>query len=513
MKPTEIIAKVLAKSANMSRPVYRGQGDGSEGPLSGAARRLEAAYGKRILQDKRKFQQLLSSYHLEKLIVPMQVLDGDQVSDIQRLSILQHYGAATGLLDFTENVLAAIWFACSTEPEKDGAVFMLDIGNHQVAKNGRTEDDPLDPSHPIVYYEPDRSLGARIIAQRSVFVICNPSMPRRRLLSVEVPQAAKEQMQQHLERLGLTEEWLFGDIPGLAAANKFNKPLQHVVAVGPEQFRDSGNRAFRATRYGEALTYYEGFANEAPDFAQPFCLKGDALAAIGQFEEAIKAYTKAIKNIDRPVYIGKGAVAVSSDTDGGMMLHAIHYNRGNAYAAIDEHRDAIADFDAALEHGDEQKRPILMNRGNSKFMLELFAEAYKDFEDARKLGERGDAALAMGNCKVMMGELEEGLDRYFHGALSEPKSSASRCGASGALLDHLIKGLAGNEYQVGNQKGFFLTIVAEGEGGTYSFLGNQGNTGNIPSGLTTAQGGEGYGGVQGFSVRVVPPPDLPPAGS
>ena len=56
--------------------------------------------------------------------MPMEVMDGATLSDLQRLSVLQHQGAATGLLDFTEYPLVALWFACAERSDKDGKVFV-----------------------------------------------------------------------------------------------------------------------------------------------------------------------------------------------------------------------------------------------------------------------------------------------------------------------------------------------------------------------------------------------------
>ena len=96
----------------------------------------------------------------------MEVIDGAALSDLQRLSVLQHQGAATGLLDFTEYPLIALWFACEELPDRDGKVFVLDIGDPAIAHNARRMDDPFNGGQTVVYYEPDRSLGARIIAQQ-----------------------------------------------------------------------------------------------------------------------------------------------------------------------------------------------------------------------------------------------------------------------------------------------------------------------------------------------------------
>ena len=179
MSPEEIVRAVMDLAAGLSRPVYRGQARSSWPLQSGALRHLSDAYGGSFPDDENERLTMVDRYHQDQLIMPMEVIDGATLSDLQRLSVLQHQGAATGLLDFTEYPLVALWFACVAKPKRDGKVFVLEIGDPQLSRNARSSkelmDNPFDasqrPGKEIVYYEPDRSLGARIVAQKSVFVI------------------------------------------------------------------------------------------------------------------------------------------------------------------------------------------------------------------------------------------------------------------------------------------------------------------------------------------------------
>ena len=506
MAPEEIVQAVVQQSQTMTRPVYRGQASADWEPESGAVDRLRTAYGEDFPVDESELRALLAEYHRERLIMPMQVIDGDKLSDLQRLSVLQHQGAATGLLDFTENPLVALWFTCIEERDKDAKVFLIDIGDPQVALNDRTLDDPFDAGQVVVYHEPDRSLGPRIVAQQSVFVICNPFLPAQHLKSVVVPQSSKGPLLDYLTRLGLSQTSLFGDIPGLAAANTRRSPLQRTEPLTPEQYRDRGNRSYQAGRYEDALAAYEAYGMALPDVAQPYCLKGDALAALGRFEDASLTYTKAIENLDRPIYLGK-QVIVNRQFVEPMMSRALHYNRGNVRAAAGDHSGAIADFDIALRHGHGPKRDLLKNRGNSKFVLEMFAEAYTDFEAAGLEREGSDAALAMGNCKVMTGEFEDALQCYLSGIASEPKGSAAHCRANADQVQQIMETLNGLAFQTRREGGIVFVEAAhvQGKPPHFPFAGNQGNTGNIPSGMITAHGGKGYKGEKGFAVVIVPP--------
>ncbi len=503
MPPEEIIQSVVGLSCPMSRPVYRGQAASRWQPLSGAVRRLQAAYGDAFPTEEHELRTLVDRYHKEHLIMPMEVVDGAQLKDLQRLSVLQHLGAATALLDFTESVLVALWFACAGCPNEDGRVFVLDIGDHHVARNGRLMDNPFDAGPAVVYYEPDRSLGGRIIAQQSVFLICNPVIPDASLISAIVPVDSKGPLRDHLTRLGLSEMALFGDVPGLAVANSTRTPLQPTWPLSPGQHRDRGNRAYQAGRYEDALAAYQAYAEALPAVAQPHSLKADALAVLGRFEEADQAYTMALQNLGHPIYV-QGHVVSGTEPLAAMMSRALFYNRGNVRAAVGRHNDAVADFDAALLHGYEPSRSVLLNRGNSKFALTKFAEAHEDFEAASSEREGSDASLAMGNCSVMLGRFEDALLSYIHGSTREPDGSAANCRANAEQLRRLTGTLPGNEHRV-KHEGWMVCVEAEGMGRVFPLAGNTGNTGNTGSGLVGLPGGEGYEGMDGFAVSIRPP--------
>lgn len=503
--PADIVDKILDGAKGMSRPAFRGQAEADSWELrSGAVDRLVKAYGDYILEDENGLRKLVSQYHKD-LILQMEVVDGERMPDLQRLSILQHHGGATGLLDFTESLLVALWFACKDRPDEDAKVFILDIGDHQVAVNGRRlSEEDLFNTEQVVYYEPDRSLSPRIVAQQSLFVICNPpSVPDLHLKSVVIPKEIKGPIAEYLKGLGLTEENLFRDVPGLASANTRHTPLRAKLTLAPEQCRDLGNRAYQAARYADALAHYRAYAEALPDVAQPYCLIGDTLAALQRFQEAIDAYTRAIERIAHPIDLGPG-VAGHWEAVGPFMLHTLHYNRGNAHAAIGNHTQAVSDYDSALEHGNRLRRNVLFNRGNSKYVLEHYEEAFGDFEAAWTEREGSDVAHSMGNCKVLMGEFTEGLERYLDGIrIGQPESSAIHCRHHAEHLNRLLGALAGSDHEV-RREGHVVFVEADGECATFPFVGNTGNVGNTPSGMVNAPGGEGFEGGTGFAVVMVP---------
>ena len=503
MTPQEVVQAVMEETESMSRPVYRGQAKADWRPLSGAVRRLKAAHGEEVLEDEDALRKRLDEYQKHRLIDPMKLISRDGLSDIEILSVLQHNGAATMLLDFTENPLVALWNVCAEQPNEEGRVFILDIENHHIAINGRLEENPLDVSSTIVYYEPNRTLSTRILTQQSVFLICNPLLPENLFKSIKIPAKSKPPLRRYLTTLGISDEFLYGDVPGLATLNSANKPLLPKDSVSPTQLLKIGNRAYQEMRYEDALAAYESFVEAFPDVSQPHCLKGDALSALGRFGEAKRAYTKAIENLDRAFLAGERVLS-RNEVLVDLMSGFLYFNRGNVQAAIGDHQDAVSDFDNALHQNPTPTREALYNRGNSKFLMQIYSEAYKDFEAASSERAGSDVALAMGNCKVIMGNFEEALDHYLTGTTLDPEKSATACLNNSNLVNGILEMLDGHEYEVRNEN-FVVFVEAACLGGSFPFEGNVGNSGNLPSGMVTAHGGKGYKGIRGFAVEIVPP--------
>lgn len=503
MTPEEVVQAVMEAAESMSRPVYRGQAKADWRPLCSAVRRLKEAHGDELLEDEDALRKRLNEYQRHRLVDPMKLITRDGLSDIEMLCVLQHNGAATMLLDFTENPLVALWNVRAEHPDEEGKVFVLDIENHHIATNGRLEENPLDVSSTIVYYEPNRTLSTRILAQQSVFLVCNPLLPENLFKSINVPARSKVSLQRYLSKLGMSEEFLYGDVSGLAAINSPHKPLLPKDSVSPGQLLKIGNRAYQEMRYEDALAAYESFVEAFPDVSQPHCLKGDALSALGRFGEAKRAYTKAIENLERPFLAGDRVLS-RSEVLVDLISGFLYFNRGNVQAAIDDHKIAVSDFDNALRQNPTPTREVLYNRGNSKFLMEMFSEAYKDFEAASSERMGSDVALAMANCKVMMGKFEEALDQYLTGTSLGPEKSAAACLNNSNLVNGILEMLDEHKYEVRSEN-FIVFVEAACLGGSFPFMGNTGNSGNLPSGMVTAHGGRGYKGVKGFAVKIVPP--------
>lgn len=178
------------------------------------------------------FREAMSTGLLDRAIPPLEVF-----------AILQHYGAATRLLDFTYNPVLALWFACRAANDIGGIVFAL--RGDQL----RTEIYDLSSSVASLAeqrrgfsWTPPRA-SPRMLAQQSVFLVgtmtdapwgCysylmdqdEPEWAKRELLPIYISPALKFALAGLWQTaFGMSARAVFPDIEGFAAAHAAHQPI------------------------------------------------------------------------------------------------------------------------------------------------------------------------------------------------------------------------------------------------------------------------------------------------
>ena len=333
--------------------LYRGQSDSHQPVNCSAVRRLTGFATEPI--ENQLTDHLLVGY-LEYLIgkarrrgfMPSNLGESAaDLEDLELLALLQHQGAATGLMDFTRRPLAALWFACNESNDRDGAVFLLPHAEVEEIKKRDALKEKIQffyGKNKLWSWEPP-VLGSRIVAQSSVFVFGISAIPLARMERLTIPAVKKRNILGELETVyGINEEELFPDFSGYAVAN-------------------SSKKTFDVNR---AIEYWKEQIDSASDrkraWAHLMC--GAAYSAVQNHSQAVEHYDEAIR-IDP-----QQAVAYTY--------------RGNVKNTLRHHLKAIADYDEALRI-DPRYAPAYNNRGHAKAELGRHEEAIADYDEALRI--------------------------------------------------------------------------------------------------------------------------------
>ena len=360
-----------------------------------------------------------------------------QLPDLELLAKLQHYGAATCLIDFTRNPLIALWFACQLPEEKTGKVVAFDSGNTDLCREIPAQDLnksidtwlPVDVPNERLWVLSPKKMENRIIAQNSIFVLGTGVIAQEKLVSkenflVKDKSAVLEELAMH----GITAESLFCDFVGFAQQNSRNAKY-HNWAMDNDFM--SGLICQESGDNEEAIKFYDKAIKSNPQDAAAYNNRGIANYKLSHYEDAIADYDRTIElnPQDAVVYNNRGnAKKASGDLTSAIadfdraieinpQLAGAYYNRGLAKGKSGDLSGAIADFDRAIEitpqHSDSYDNRGLVKRksGDYKSAIADFNRAIKiNPQSAAAYNNRGLAKEELGDYKSAIADFDRALE-------------------------------------------------------------------------------------------------------
>ena len=146
------------------------------------------------------------------------LIDKDPKDNWEIISLAQHHGLATRLIDWTKNPLIALFFATFDNEKEDGAIYVFDFKNETI---NTKKSDPFDINFSGVFYP--EGITRRVINQRGVFSISNePTEPFNELMSnynfvkFKIKKKGKLNIQHSLEQYDINEFSIYNDLDNLS---------------------------------------------------------------------------------------------------------------------------------------------------------------------------------------------------------------------------------------------------------------------------------------------------------
>ena len=274
-------------------------------------------------------------------------------NDLELLAEIQHYGGKTNLIDFTTDLLIALFFACDGSPDKCGRIILLNRTEEMREKYHIQE--PQNPQH-------------RVVAQKSIFV-----QPRYGYIEygdycvIGIPRDIKALMLDYLRRYhGIFARKIYNDLHGYIKHQQIHRDAYihfgHGSFARVKEFMAIGDEA--TNHLSEAITHFSKAISQHRDFVEAYHSRGQAYRWQGDYPSAINDFT----------------MVIQLDPN----LAEAYHSRGQAYRWQGDYPSAINDFNRAIQL-DPNFAEAYHDRGRIYFKQEDYGRATDDFDRAVQL--------------------------------------------------------------------------------------------------------------------------------
>ena len=281
----EVQKWVFKMQKEENKIIYRGQGN-SEWQLNSTFSREE--FQEKIDNDQKKtlndFKYLIN--YTEKKIVFLKDELGKDIDNFSLFGKMQHYGRPTPLIDFTEDILIALWFAASSfskNNEKNIKIFYKDLNKEEFKSEVKIEDIKFEELL-FFKFKTNQKFG-RSMVQKSVFLFDTLNLDHK-FKFIEIDKKIKLKIIKWLDNLGININYLFPDDEGVFQSFNF---------LSYEKYFFDGIREFENGNNKKSLKKFKKAIELKPDFAEAYLNWGCILNELGKYEKAMEKFKIATK--------------------------------------------------------------------------------------------------------------------------------------------------------------------------------------------------------------------------
>ena len=332
-------------------------------------------------------------------------------NDEDLLALLQHYDGKTNLIDFTNDYLIALFFACDGSHDKSGRVICL-----RKTDNVKT----LRPDKP----------SNRVIAQKSIFVRPPAGFIDDSYECVErkIPKELKSDILDYLRKYhDISTRTMYNDLHGFIRTQGIHKSAYTEFYKGlslADKADKSGDPEEKKKLYEKAIECYDAAIQFDRKFFTAYFNRGVTKAALEQYTEAIDDYTRAISINPNffEAYFNRGVTKAAlkqytealDDYTRAISINPnffeAYFNRGVTKAALKQYTEALDDYTRAISIKPDDAEAY-NNRGNVRNTLGRHDEAVEDFTQPIKIKpDFAEAYAGRGRAKAELGQYTEAID-------------------------------------------------------------------------------------------------------
>ena len=363
----------------------------------------------------------------------------DSATNREILTNIRHFGGLTTLIDFSHDLMVALFFACqnkldeSGQPDESCQLIAYNLhgeikySKHSYFSETPDKKDTFPPPVGQMFSEtPDKkdtlpkdiefvepaittpASSARVIAQKSIFVHAPDGfIPPETCTIFSIPSNLKAKVLAHLKRFHhIDQKTIYNDMHGfIDLENRFATAREHALA---------GNTLFERGEHEDAKIEFTKAINQDPDFAEAYYNRGITNMELEEFDNAIKDFTDAIRL--RPDYAES------------------YYLRGGANVKLEQFGDAIKDFTSAIQLKPDDAYAYA-SRGGSRMCLGQFNDAIKDFTESIRLKpDFVEAYYHRAEANIKLEKFKEAVDDSTVAINLKPDFFGAYCSRGGARI-------------------------------------------------------------------------------